>query len=161
MITQEYLKSILDYNKNTGVFIWKISKQRLRAGSVAGWVNPKGYSSIQINGKKYQAHRLAWLYVYGSLPICIDHIDGFPNNNKINNLREATSQQNSFNRKISKSNTSGIKGLTWHKKLNKWQAVIGLNGVNKYLGCFLDKELAKIVIIEAREKYHGIYGRQL
>ena len=68
MITQEYLKSILDYNLDTGIFTWKVNKsQRSNIGDVAGWLDG-GYTKIEINNKPYKAHRLAWLYVYGEIP---------------------------------------------------------------------------------------------
>ena len=90
-LTQEYLKSILDYDLDTGIFTWKINKaKRTKIGDIAGW-SYNGYREIEINDKKYKAHRLAWLYVYGEMPNkLIDHIDGNRSNNKISNLREAT-----------------------------------------------------------------------
>lgn len=161
MITQEYLKSILNYDCETGIFTWKINKSITKAGNIAGSIKKESYCVIKIHRKDYMAHRLAWLYVYGYFPTYIDHINGIRNDNKLSNLREVTSSQNSCNRKISIRNTSGVKGVTWHKQINKWQVVIGINGKNKYFGCFEDKEFAELVMIEARQKYHGIYARNI
>jgi citrate synthase len=111
-LTQEYLKSILDYDLDTGIFTWKVSKaNRTKVGDVAGW-SYNGYREIEINNKAYKAHRLAWLYVYGEMPKnLVDHVDGNRSNNKISNLREATYQENSENYKTPKTNKSGVKNV--------------------------------------------------
>ena len=98
MITQEYLKSILHYNENTGIFTWiyKIS-DKITIGQKAGCLHHTGYNMIQINKKMYLSHRLAYLYYYGNLPKMIDHIDRNRNNNKINNLRPTNYKENRLN----------------------------------------------------------------
>ena len=68
--------------------------------------------------------------------ICVDHVNNDKLNNNINNLRYATYQENNRNRQISIKNTSGSKGVTFHKKNNKWMAQIKINGKNKFLGYF-------------------------
>lgn len=154
MITQEYLKSILDYNQNTGIFTWKVNKsKRSNIGNVAGWLDG-GYTKIEIDNKPYKAHRLAWLYVYGEMPKhLIDHINNDRSNNKISNLREATYQENNENYKTPKTNKSGVKNVSWYKQLNKWVVSISIKGVKKTIGYFDDLEFAELVAIEARNKY--------
>jgi hypothetical protein len=102
MITQLELKELLDYNQDTGIFVWKINRNGgAKARDIAGSIHHEGYIRIQINKKIYAGHRLAWLYVYGSFPkLKIDHIDGNPSNNKICNLRLASDVENARNRKI-------------------------------------------------------------
>lgn len=79
--------------------------------------NSLGYVQIKISGKLYHAHRLAWLYVYGYMPEKeIDHINRIRDDNRIANLREATSQLNSLNTGIYKNNTSGSKGIYYNKR---------------------------------------------
>ena len=153
-LTQEYLKSILDYNSDTGIFTWKVNKsKRAKVGNIAGW-EYNGYREIEINNKKYKAHRLAWLYVNGKIPKnLIDHIDGDRSNNKISNLREATHQENSENYKIPKTNKSGVKNVSWYKNLNKWVVSISIRKTKKTIGYFDDIELAELVAIETRNKY--------
>ena len=140
MPTQKEVKEILKYYPKTGEFIWKVKPSRkIRAGSVAGHLNKLGYIQIKISGKLYQVHRLAWLYVYGYFPEHnIDHIDRNPSNTRINNLRHATQQCNIRNVGLYHNNTSGIKGVGWHKRVNKWYAQIAVNYKNHQLGYFTD-----------------------
>ena len=159
MIKQSELKEKLDYNQELGIFTWKLKSAFKKIGSIAGYKNLQGYIIIKINKKMYPAHRLVCLYVYGYLPKIIDHINGIKDDNRIINLRPATSSQNQWNRKLSKNNTSGIKGVTWNTHTNKWLAQTTINGKNKYLGYFEDIELAELVVQEARNKYHGEFAR--
>jgi hypothetical protein len=153
-LSQEYLKSILDYDLETGIFTWKVNKsQRCKIGNIAGWLS-NGYREIEIDSKKYKVHRLAWLYVNGEIPKnLIDHIDGNRLNNKISNLREATYQQNGENYKKPKTNTSGVKNASWHKSSNKWVVSISIKNIKKTIGYFDNLEFAELVAIEARNKY--------
>ena len=155
MITQAKLKELLNYDQDTGVFTWNVSKPGRNFGSIAGTRHVNGYTHIQLNRKIYKAHRLAWLYVHGYFPECIDHINNNRDDNRIANLREATISQNNHNSKLSKNNTSGIKGVHWHKKSKKWCATLGFHGKIMHLGVFDDLELAELVVMEARSKYHG------
>lgn len=106
------LKESLSYDSTTGMFCWKVSKRGISKGDVAGNFTGK-YVKICLDGVQYYAHRLAWAYVTGNEPTCeIDHIDGNRHNNRIDNLREATRQQNARNISRSRVNTSGHKGIS-------------------------------------------------
>ena len=158
MLTQAELQSQLHYNPETGIFTWiKNNKNHVKMGNIAG-SDCHGYKMIKINNKSYSAHRLAWLYVYGIHPKVIDHINGNPADNRISNLREVTLRQNCQNSKMPKNNTSGIKGVSWHKASKKWRATLNINGKLKHLGSFLDIYLAEKAVKEAREKYHGEFA---
>lgn len=130
------LKSILDYNPNTGIFKWKISNSnRIKPGDIAG-ILTQGYCKIGINGKLYLAHHLAWFYVYGYFPENeIDHINRNGTDNRIENLREVSRICNARNTKNRSNNTSGIKGVSFHKQTNKWQVQITVNQKRISLGC--------------------------
>ena len=100
LLTLDYLKQLLNYDPLTGIFTWVVSRnRRVKIGQIAGYLNsPILHRRIEIDGKSYGAHRLAWLYVYGYFPCgVVDHIDGNPSNNKITNLRECTQGENSRN----------------------------------------------------------------
>lgn len=144
-LTQERLKEVLDYNPETGVFIWKCRMASyISVGSVAGSIAP-GYVKIQINRSLYPAHRLAWLYMYGHFPeFYIDHINEIKNDNRIVNLREVKGSCNVKNTSVARrDNTSGIKGV--HLLHGKWVArACEESGKRIYLGFFTSKlEAAK------------------
>lgn len=136
MLTQEELKSKLTYDPNTGIFIWLVgSFKGKQAGCVSGNLPDDGYWIIRINKKTYQAHRLAYLYVYGEFPrILVDHIDRNRTNNKLDNLRQSTDALNSKNQTIYKNNVTGYHGVTAHGK--RWRARINVNGNKIHLGVF-------------------------
>ena len=140
MLTQKKLKQYLNYDPKTGIFIWKVKiRNGVQIGSVAGCLNKSGYTNIIISGKSYQAHRLAWLYMYGYFPEHqIDHIDRNKSNTRINNLRHVSHSCNIRNQGLLKSNTSGIKGVCWSKQSDKWQAGIHVNNKNHHIGFFTD-----------------------
>lgn len=142
MVTQKQLKKWLDYNPDTGVFTWKMDKGTARKGDIAGWVNKLGYIRMCLDNKFYYAHRLAWLYVYGYWPNQIDHIDRNPTNNRLENLRDSNYSENGFNRGMWATNTSGHKGVYWHKTQKKWTAYVRIDKKSKHLGTFVTKEEA-------------------
>jgi len=158
-MTQEELKNLLFYDCSTGVFIWKVQRGPVKPGMVAGSDDKLGYRIIRIKRKAYKAHRLAWLYVYGSFPTKgLDHINRNPSDNRINNLREATIQENSLNISLPRHNKSGYFGVSWHKTRKKWHASVCVHAKNKTIGYYPTAlEAAK-----AREAYissvEGAYG---
>src|SRR5436190_23425691 len=105
MLTQEKLKEVLDYDPETGLFTSRVSRGGRPASARAGCVTTKGYIKLSLCQKRYYAHRLAWLYVYGEWPSKqIDHINCVTDDNRIANLREATSAQNITNSRARRDN---------------------------------------------------------
>jgi hypothetical protein len=99
MLTAEQSREQLDYNPETGEFRWKVPRNGVIVGAKAGTDCHDGYISIRIFGKRYMAHRLAWLHHYGEWPIGgLDHINGQRWDNRIVNLRLATPKQSAANR---------------------------------------------------------------
>lgn len=154
MITQDFLKAYLRYEPDTGRFFkFKDAGGEIEVGHRQ---HRDGYIFVSIDGKKYQAHRLAWLYVYGYLPACdIDHRDRQKSNNAISNLREASDSQNAMNRGVMSSNTSGYTGVTWNKSAGKWQAQAKLHGKTHYLGLFKNPLDAAFAYEQFRNEWHG------
>lgn len=159
MITQEYLKTRLDYAPETGEFTWRNSRKGdWFNGRLAGYTGISNYRVLSIDRVLYLEHRLAWLYVYGKFPTeMLDHIDGNPSNNKLSNLREATRRQNCINSKIRSNNTSGFKGVS--KSGKKWVARIKDKEKYLYLGLFLTPEEASEVYNQFAEDLHGNFYR--
>jgi len=157
MIDYNLIKEYFIYDLKTGIFKWKIKPHhKINIGDVAGCKIKDGYISIQINNKKYKAHRLAWLYVYGEMPkLCIDHINGIRHDNRIENLRDVSRKINSQNiKKIPRNNTSGLLGAYWHKNRNKWVSQIAINGKDKHLGLFETPQLAHEAYLKAKREFH-------
>ena len=152
-----------DYNPETGIITWKISpchaiKVGHKAGSKRKRSRGKGYEFfIRFNYKYYNASRLAYFLYHGKDPKGkqVDHIDGNPLNNKIDNLRLATGSQNQMNRGLLKNNTSGVVGVYWVESVQKWRAQIDCKNKRIYLGYFDDKEEAIAARIAAEKKYFG------
>jgi HNH endonuclease/AP2 domain len=160
MISNERLKELLNYDAETGIFIWIIKRRgNVNIGSVAGGKKPDGYIHIKLDGKTYKAHRLSWLYVYGKFPEKgLDHINEVKDDNRIVNLRLATDQENMQNISSPRiNNKSGYYGVSWNKKTNKWVAQIQINGKKKCLGFFKTIEEAYDVYKNAKRELHKFW----
>ena len=155
-LTHEFILSIFNYDPITGIITRKIRRGNRRAGSIVGVLNKNGYLETEINDICYQAHRLIWFYVYKVWPKeLIDHINGNTADNTLTNLRECTILQNSQNRSKPKNNTSGFKGVSFYKKLDKWVAHLGINGTQKHLGYYVTPEEASEAYNKAAKELHG------
>lgn len=156
MITQKKLKKILNYNSETGIFTNKTTRSnRAIKNSIAGNIQKDGYVRIRINRKNYYAHRLAWLFVYGDMPTGhIDHINHNKADNRMINIRESTHQENCKNQSKRSDNTSGVVGVSWNKKRNRWEARIKIDGTNKFLGYFVNFHKA----VNARKNHEVLYN---
>lgn len=156
-LTAETLRALLEYDPETGVFKWRVSRKGpgAKAGGAAGWTRSDGYVSIKINGHKHWAHRLAWLYVYGVWPQHgIDHIDGNSSNNAIVNLRDVPHMVNLHNVRRERSNkTSGLpKGVKRNGR--GFAARITAHGKTLSLGQFATPQEAHSAYLVAKRALH-------
>lgn len=162
MLTHERLLEVVYYDLSTGIFTWiaKLSRKTV-IGSRAGTIRPpRMYRVITIDGGKYYEHRLAWLYVTGRWPpVEIDHKNTVVDDNRFDNLREATGTQNQGNRNRGKNNTSGVKGVHFNKKDDRWQASISMKGRYVYLGQSSDLSEAAGWYEKAAKQYFKEFAR--
>lgn len=160
-LTAERLREVLDYDPATGSFIWvKRIGIRIVVGRLAGITDHYGHRYIGIDGERFMAHRLAWLYVHGVWPPDqIDHINGIPDDNRLVNLRLSSQAENSKNQRRSRVNTSGYKGVVWHKGAGRWMAQIWADKVKYYLGLFDTPEEGHIAYCEAASRLHREFAR--
>ena len=156
MHNAERVKELFNYDPETGVFTRRIdSPPRWKAGQIAGSRHSKhGYWIIRFDGRDKLAHRLAWLYVHGEWPTQdIDHIDGNPLNNRINNLRQVSKSVNMQNRKRAhKQSTSGLLGA--YRNGKRWRSSIHIDGNPKHLGTFDTAEAAHAAYLAAKRLHH-------
>ena len=160
ILTQADLKEVLNYSLESGEFTWlKANSNRVKVGCIAGTNHIAGYISISLNGKLYLAHRLAYLYVNGCMPIHeIDHVNSVRNDNRWANLRDATHAENIRNTRMFAHNTSGARGVYLRKDTGKWQAQIKLHGKHISLGCFdTAKEASDVRNAKAKEIHGNFY----
>ena len=144
------------FEYRNGKLFWRepTNPKRTPVGSVAGTVSKRGYIHIQHMNKIYKAHRLVYLMFTGQMCSLLDHINGVLTDNRIENLRPATAVQNQRNAVIRKDNSSGVKNVSWHKRVGKWGVQLSVNRVIKHFGYYDNLELAELVALEARAKYH-------
>ncbi len=169
----ELLRKLLRYDPETGKLFWRcrpvelFTDGRHSAGRVCARWNTRyagreaftaldsfGYRVGAILNRRVSAHRVIWAMVHGVWPADVmDHIDGDPDNNILNNLKSTTQSVNMRNRKRPSDNTSGAVGVDWHKPKVAWRARIRDNGRNIHLGYFSDKADAITVRKAAEVKY--------
>jgi hypothetical protein len=165
-LTAEFVRSILDYDPNTGVFRWRVRADRAKnwntrnAGKVAGTTHPDGYILIQIEkGAHYGAHVLAWLYMMGEWrPGGVDHLHGLRGDNRFSELRAATSVDNGCNKTMQKNNRTGIIGVWFNMQRGKWEASISRDGRRVWRKFFPTLEDAASARHSALAEIHGEFA---
>jgi hypothetical protein len=157
LITWDRLRQVFSYNESNGLFTRLIAtSNRVKIGDVSNFIGKNGYVQIDLDGRTYYGHRLAWLYCYQAWPKShLDHIDGNRNNNAIINLRECTMSENLQNqRKAHSVNSSGFLGVSWDSASRKWRAQISLLGKNRDVGRFETPEAEYVAYITAKAELH-------
>ena len=160
-MNQQELKELLEYREGKLYWKKKISRKVI-TGREAGYITNQGYCCIKIKQGSYLRSRLVWLYHHGKLPDAfMDHINGITYDDRIENLREATNQQNQFNRKSNRGSSSKYKGVHWCKKLNKWIARYTIDGKKKHIGVFTNEVEAAKAYDNTVVKFHGKYRKDI
>ncbi|WP_298702471.1 HNH endonuclease [uncultured Brevundimonas sp.] len=144
----ERLREMLEYDPETGELFWRRRP--------AGTINSEGYSQVSIDGKTILSHRVIFAMMTGAFPSEeIDHKDRDRANNKWDNLKPASRSQNMMNTGLLPSNTTGFRGVSWHKKTGAWHAKITVQGVKHHLGYFDTVEEAARAYNDAKVRFFG------
>lgn len=155
-LTQSDLHRFLSYDQETGIFRWLVSKPRARAGDVAGYAGGGGYLRVQVAGKSYALHRLAFLYVEGAMPNEeVDHINRDRHDNRFANLRKIAKAANLRNKGVYRNSTSGLTGV--YPRGNRYRALIQRDGRRVSLGTFDSIDEAKQAYADAKRVLHPEY----
>lgn len=156
-LTAARARELLHYDSETGVLTWKVSRKGggAVAGKVAGYLDKRGYWNVGLDGRRYRAHRIAWLIHTGEWPaLDLDHKSGARSANWIGNLRDVPRRVNAENRRHARTGTTtGLLGVTTAH--GKFQAQIRVNKKNKYLGLFDTPEEAHAVYVTAKRQLHA------
>ena len=159
------VKAMLNYDVNTGIFVWLVKRPKVNIGTVAGRQDKDGYNEISLFGKRYKAHRLAWFIMTGKWPTNqIDHINGDKTDNSWSNLREATKQQNMMNVPCRRHNKLGYKNI--HSKVvgdyEYWGLSITHQNGKRFEKSYNKKLYSLEDVIKIRDdmysEYHGEYA---
>ena len=131
-----------------------------KTGRILKGKNTDGYLRVSLTNNKTKQNKSIHRLVTEAFLLnpdkkqCVDHIDNDRHNNTLFNLRYATVQENNRNSSMSSKNTSGSKGVYWHKKQLRWTARITVNGKQINLGSFINKEDAiNIRIQKAKDEF--------
>jgi len=158
LLTQAYLHEVFDYKD--GELFWKVDRRKTKIGSKAGRTKSNGYCEVRLDGKLHGTHRLIFMMFHGYMPTLIDHIDGNPSNNIIDNLRPSTYSENMWNSRRSKNNTTGFKGVYLDKRTNKWIAKCYKYNKCYHIGSYKNIHDAANAVLLFRVNNHGDFANQ-
>ena len=155
-LNQTRLHELFDYRD--GQLVRRINAGNQLAGTIAGSVNARGHVNVCVDGSMWAAHQVVFVWHHGWLPVEIDHENRVKTDNRIENLRPATSTQNKGNIGLLRSNSSGFRGVSLNRRSMKWHAQIKLMGKQTYLGrCDTAREAA-VMYNRAARLYFGEFA---
>lgn len=160
-VCAQLVRDLFIYDPRSGLFTYRTSHHQRPdlVGATAGAKNSEGYVHIQIEGRKYKAHRLAFLYMTGEWPSSrVDHRNRVKSDNRWENLRLASHSQNIANSVVRNDNKSGVKGVHFQKDMGKWIAYISHNKRRVHLGTFASKSDAEAARRAAAQQLHGEFA---
>ena len=143
-----------------GELFWKImtNPSKKLIGKKAGCKSSGAYGVVNLDGKSYSIHKVIFCMHHGWMPPIVDHINLICDDHRIENLRAATHVTNNYNKRVQSNNKIGLKNISWHKQNKKYFVQLTQNR-KKIVSIFVeDLELAELVAIEARNKFHGEFA---
>ncbi len=155
VIARDALHELFIYDN--GVLRNRVQRGRAQVGSPVGTMDAYGYLVATVGGRVYKVHRLIYAMFHGVAPAILDHINGDPADNRIENLRPATTQQNGYNRKINRTSKTGVKGVT--RLRSGWMAQCQVTGKRHYLGVFKSPDAAAKALYQFRSDTQKEFAR--
>ena len=158
MIDQRTAQNLFYYDSESGRLLWRKGNGRnVKPWQEAKAINGRGYYTVKVRGKSYLAHRIAWLYVYGTFPPGdIDHKNRNRSDNRICNLREVSRSDNCQNISLPSHNKSGHLGVSWIDSHNAWTVYVKVNKKNKWLGYYKNLVDAVAARKAGESKYYNL-----
>jgi HNH endonuclease len=158
-LTPGVARDLLRYEPGTGSLRWKRHSRNYKPGEEVGGSISNGYRQVQILGKSYRFHRVAWVLMTGEWPgQQVDHVNRDRLDNRWCNLRLATPQQNAAN-SLKPSQQGMPKGVRPQANGRTFQAKIMRNGRYMCLGTYPTPEIAHEAYVAAAERLHGEFAR--
>lgn len=162
----DYLRQIFSYDPSTGELRWannpskSLSWNKRYAGKLIRGMS-HGYSRVRIDGELFRAHRIILAMVSGADPVLaeIDHINGVGSDNRADNIRPATHRQNTRNVRRHKDNSTGFKGVYYHKASGLFHATIMVSGKKHSLGYYKTAAGAHEAYVAAARRLHGEFAK--
>lgn len=154
-VTAEMVRHKFHFDEALGRLRHRLPSRRAYVGRIASISARLGYRQVRLNKRLYSESRLIWLWVYGVLPKNeIDHINGIRDDNRIQNMRDATRAENVRNQG---SRGPNLKGTSRRK--NRWIAQIGANYKRIHLGVFDTEREAHAAYCEAARALYGDFAK--
>lgn len=156
--TVDELRRLFHYDPETGVFTRQVTTSgRGRAGTRADILKPDGYRYIHYKANWILAHRLAWFYVHGILPVkFLDHVNIIRDDNRLFNLREVDHSGNAQNVKGAQKNnlSCGLRGVSYYRPYQRWMARLYVAKKFIWCGYHDTAQEAYSAYCAAKLKYH-------